>query len=351
MANKLRNVFNKKNDYIKGNVRFKDEKASKEFQKALETVYEEGKFVRVSGVESMSIRVESGAGAFPLDKHENVSDVVVGPSAEEINLDLEIDGERIEFPVGMYAYKKGSKIRTKENFVFCTEIAIDENTGMATVKIKPSLDKASNVDDVLRSIRIEIEFLKRFFNFDKTKGTEFEFTVSHFYNLYNLFEKLSYIEKTFERKFDLASLDLDDNESIKDLIELCLHVRENKVVRVYAKMTDSTGERLKILTDEPIEGRDISLTFVTGIEYSLWDEKIELHCASLLCNAIVKEIEELEDGQFRIIYGEKDDNPMYVSYRGFINLEDAKTEHSLIMEHKKDYVEAKTVEQYIDEGY
>ena len=49
--------------------------------------------------------------------------------------------------------------------------------------------------------------------------------------------------------------------------------------------------------------------------------------------------------------GWKDDNPMYISYRGFITEDEAKSECEHIMEHRKEYETAKTVIQYIEEGY
>ena len=62
-------------------------------------------------------------------------------------------------------------------------------------------------------------------------------------------------------------------------------------------------------------------------------------------------MEELEDGEIRIIYGEKESSPMYITYRGFISENEAKQELDRILENKNEYISAKTVEDYIAEGY
>ena len=55
MGNKLRNVFNKNEQFIKGTIGFKDAEAALEFREALKTVYKEGRTVPVKGVESMAV--------------------------------------------------------------------------------------------------------------------------------------------------------------------------------------------------------------------------------------------------------------------------------------------------------
>ena len=117
-------------------------------------------------------------------------------------------------------------------------------------------------------------------------------------------------------------------------------------------MNDTTGKGLRLASDdEVIIGKEISMTFIWGMEYTIWNEKVELISANLLSNAIVKSVEELENGEIRIIYGEKDSNPMYISYRGFANELEAKQELDRIFENRDEYICAKTVEEYIAEGY
>lgn len=352
MANKLKDVFNKDEHFIKGTIRFKDVSASEEFRKAIDVVHKEGRTVQINGVEAMSMGIKSGTGTFPIESFETVTDLIIGPSPDEVNLKLEVAGEELEFPVIRYQYQNGGKIQTKESFPFNTTLIFDELTQTAKVNIKPNLAKAENVDGVLRSILIEKEFLKKFFSVDLESGTGLVDALNHLDDLYKLFEKLEYVEKTFEKKFNPSSVNLDDVDSIKDLIELCLLVRDKKVIRANARMNNATGKGFRLASDdEVIVGKEISMTFIWGMEYTIWNEKVELYTANLLNNAVVKSLEELEDGEIRIIYGEKESSPMYITYRGFISENEAKQELDRILENKNEYISAKTVEDYIAEGY
>jgi len=117
-------------------------------------------------------------------------------------------------------------------------------------------------------------------------------------------------------------------------------------------MNDITGKGLRVTSDDKaIVGGDIIMTFIWELEFSLWNEKIILYAVNLLNNAIVKSIDDLEDGEIRVVYGEKESHPMYITYRGFIKEEDAKQELNRIVEKKDEYTDAKTVEEYIAEGY
>lgn len=128
-------------------------------------------------------------------------------------------------------------------------------------------------------------------------------------------------------------------------------IRDKKVIRINKKMTDSTG-RLNIASNEEIAvGEKIAMTFMGEVQYLIWNETIRLYCANLLNNAIVKSIEKLEDSQTYIVYGENEDKPMYITYRGFLTEDEARQEHDKIMENREEYENAKTVVEYIEEGY
>ena len=352
MANKLKDIFNKDENYIKGTIQFKDTSASEEFRKALDVVHKEGRPVKIGGIQAVSMGLKSGTGTFPLENYEPVTDLIVGPSLSEVTLKLVVEGEEIDFPVDRYRIENGVGIQTKASFPFSTIIKFDETTQTAKVSIKTKLEKVPNVEEALHSIILEKEFLKKFFGSNLEKGTGLWETFNHLDGLYKIFEKLKYVEEKFGKEFELASINLDNTQSIKDLIEICLLIRDNKVLRSNAKINDITSKELRLASDdEVIVGRDILMTFIWELEFSLWNEKIILYSINLLNNAIVKSIDDLEDGEIRVVYGEKESHPMYITYKGFIKEEDAKQELNRIVENKDEYTEAKTVEEYVSEGY
>lgn len=54
----------------------------------------------------------------------------------------------------------------------------------------------------------------------------------------------------------------------------------------------------------------------------------------------VRKIEQISDSQVKILYGNAEDNPMFISYTGFMTKQEAIDEMGHIMEHKEEYTEA-----------
>ena len=100
MANKLRQVFNKTDSLMNGQIYFKNQEAHEEFFKALKKVFQSGEAIHVGGIEKVSVSLNSGAHGFPInDEMGHILDFVVGPSLEKKEFPIEIDGERYILPL------------------------------------------------------------------------------------------------------------------------------------------------------------------------------------------------------------------------------------------------------------
>lgn len=71
----------------------------------------------------------------------------------------------------------------------------------------------------------------------------------------------------------------------------------------------------------------------------------------MLSSAIIKKVKEDEDGTIKILYGDTDDRPMYITYTGFKTIDEAQHEMKSIMDHKEEYEEAMTVSEYLVKHY
>lgn len=348
MANKLREVFSKKESYINGAIKFNDTDSRRTFITALETVFKEGKTIGINGVDGISMRVESGTGTLPVENYTNVTDILVGPSKEPFNIKLECNGEIIDFTLSCYKIEKAFVIETPYNFIISTKIIVEEETNKAKISIRPEIEKASDVESVLKSICIEEKLLKDYFFASEDQKENLDMIFEYLSSIRELFDKLRFIENTFNIKFIPAAININEGESQRDLYEIYLLLIEKKVVRINAKITDTISGNYKFAQNEtPIEGKEISMTFIGNVEYYLWGQKLKLYSANLVNNVVVNAVETLEDGQFRILYRERESNPMYISYRGFITEEEAREELKHIMNSKDEYINAKTISQYM----
>ena len=130
-----------------------------------------------------------------------------------------------------------------------------------------------------------------------------------------------------------------------------LHISEMSWGRVEnPKKVFKTGEKLTVLIKE-INGDKIALTFIGSIEFSFLKQSVTLHTANLLINALVKDIQKCDDGTVRVLYGDTDSKPMYISFSAFQTSEEAKQESETIMQHESIYVNALTSNAYITQYY
>ena len=78
---------------------------------------------------------------------------------------------------------------------------------------------------------------------------------------------------------------------------------------------------------------------------------VTLHTANLLVNALVKDIQECDDGTVKILYGDTDSKPMYISFSAFKTKEEAEQEGDNILQHDEVYINALTSNAYINQFY
>lgn len=153
MSNKLKDIFSKNDQLIKGTIKFKDAKAAQDFANALETVYKNGEAKRVEGIQSMSLKIQSGASTFPFSYTEDLGKLVVGPSPYIKSLNLKINDEVIPFLTECCLIKNGYIIQTPRDFIMHTKIIFDYTEHTAKVSIKPEVDAAPDISTVLKSIK------------------------------------------------------------------------------------------------------------------------------------------------------------------------------------------------------
>lgn len=312
---------------------------------------EEGKAVRVKGINSVETLVRNREMEYPIDGNNNICDFIVLPSTEEVFFELDTDyGER-KFVLKRYRINKGIVLQTYENAIVCLKIFFEKDTMKSKISYHIQLENAKNVKELIESYSIVLSFFNKFFKEDIKKsenGTAIKNMKQYFEESIEKYKKLEFVEKEFGVTFEPKVL-LQNEEAWIDLEELYLALKEKEVIRLNVSVKDmgTTGMKVSQQADDIKVGSKLDITFVTNIEYSLWNININLFVASLLTNAIVKEINEGKDGEIKILYGDEDSRPMFLSYKGF-KTEEAREEMNNIMNHKDDYINALTVAGHIN---
>lgn len=352
MSNKLKSVFSKDEISFGGKINFKNQESYENFIMALETVQEEGGCVSVKGVDSVGTLIRKGKSEYLINENDKIYDFVIAPSTDEVSFELDTACGKKMLIFKRYWINKGVVLQTPQNAIIYIKIFLEKDSLKCKINYQIHLDKAKTIKELSENYNIVLSFFNRLFRDDIIKSDnciDIKNIKIYFAKSIERYKKLEYIEKEFGVTF--VPKDLAQNEdSWMDLEELYLALKEKEVIRLNAKVndTETAGMKINHQIDSIKVGDAIDITFITEIYYFLWNVKITLFSANLLSNAIVKEIKEASDGEIKILYGNEDSRPMYISYMGFKTETEAKEEMKEIMNHKEDYMNALTVMGYIN---
>ena len=358
MPNKIKDIFSDDMFNINGTLRFSDDEAYKNFLSALEIAYAEGRVVPVEGVTSVATTVGHLGAKFPLEEHTNITQFFVGPAVETVPITLDVDGEEKTITLLRSRTKDKVILRSEPDSIVTFNFTFLLGENRHTVNYKVQFEKAKSIREVADSFSIAAALLAHLYsredNTPAENGKVSLSDVKEYFRCYkSFFKRLSAIESKLAISISPSLLNDLPREEQKDIDELYLLLCEKKVVRLDAKLTstDSTSVAMN-RTETPLSiGSKIALTFLSSIEFNFLKQTVTLHTANLLVNALVKDIQESDDGTVKILYGDTDSKPMYISFSAFETSEEAKQESDTILQRDEIYVNALTSNAYINQYY
>lgn len=336
-----------------GKISFESSEAHNRFIEAARIAYAEGKCVGVTGIESLKTFLQYGDASYPISNIHNIKDFTIEVSKEDKVFEIETPNfgkQKIKFK--LYSLIDKIVMETEGNHCFYIKISILEDNKVNVVcNIQP--EKANTVEEVAKDCSIANEFIRYFFkdaievenkqdrDLIKKLNNCFEIAANHFI-------KLLKVQEVLGIEF-VPALETDWDEKVQDIEELYLLLIQKKVLRLNAKLTctEATGAVVENPLKIPEIGHSIDITFSSQYEYEICGQKFLVYTASLLTNAIIVSVEKREDGKYRIIYGDKDTEPMFISHSAFVTQEEANAEMKNIMNHVDDYKNAEGLEKYL----
>lgn len=359
MPNKLKDTFSDKPFEINIKLGFDDQNNSTAFSKALEAVWSEGRSVRVDGQASIETKIQDGNHMYPFEAPvDKITNIVVAPSKETVEVPLEINNVQGR-KMTLLRWRTRDKIilESLENtsIYFKIEFLVGTHKTNFTFKQQPNISK--NIFDIVQEYDDFLKFLNNMFikqdtinqdtevSNDLTKINDMRKAMSATHSLYS---KLLNIEDIMGIPFDPSKITHNDEffEAISEIHSLII---EKKVVRMKNAIKDFANQEMSIVENDIDikEGQKILLTFTNQIKYELLGEKIIVYTANALINAVVVDIIR-ENNIIKSVKYEGDENePMFISFSGFLSEEDATIEQQKIIEKIKQYEQAKTVFEYI----
>ena len=355
MPNLLKSIFSNDNIKYEGTLVFKDHDSQKKFYEALETAYKEGRAVNVDGVESISTNVNSNDSSYPIESHDQICKFMVFPSFDYLPFEVTVDGEKKSITLIRKDLRDRIVLETVPNSVVTLSLSfLKENIHKAHISFTKHYENAKTVKDVSEGLKIAVSVLSFFFGKGNTSSTEKESitlpdVIDHFQLSSVLFERLSAIEEELGITIPPTELNSISSENIADINELFVLICQKKTMRTSFKLTSMDAANLlkNEESEKPLLGSELFLTFRGKLEYELLGKTISLHTVCAAINAVVKEI-IYGEGTVKIIYGDTDTKPMYVSIKAFKTEDEATIEAADALSHKEDYITAKTCREYLN---
>jgi len=358
MANKIKDIFSNDMFGVEGKIDFKDKESYENYLAKLEEVYNEGNAVEIEGVSSITTSISQNGMNFPFDIVSEPVSVVIAPSVEPVILSVKVNNENREMKFNRSETRYNVTLKSDPDAIVYFQLTLLKNEKKQIIKYEIQLEKAKTIDDIIDGFCLAEAFFIWLFEqsenpLDEKDSVMIQNIIKYFHNQQRFFERLNAISK----EFNLSSL----IDKIKDLTseeqhaidELYLLICEHKIVRLNGKFTydETTSITFNDKTADLNVGNNLDLTYLETCEYSFLGQTVKIYTANLFTNLIIKDIRTESDGSTKVLYGDIDSKPMFVSFSAYKTEEEASEECKTIIEHVKDYKDAEYSNVYIQKYY
>ena len=340
MSNKLKQLFSEEGEKYTETITFNDFESYKAFGEALEKVYSTGQSQIIEGVKSIQSSLVDGDSKYPIDSEYSIIQVVIGLCADLIHWPVQVDNHTVNIEF----YKKNSK-----NFIELTSVKKDIFDITITVYIKENKtvfkynlypEKAKNIIELIREYKTVKALIMSLFK-NRTDIPEYKDMVSFFSHSICYLERLHELEQVL--KINILPSETE-NEEDKDLVieKLYLLLVKQKKIR--------SNDRLNFIKADVFGGnigQEVFTAYTDKIGYNLFGQTITVYIVNSIFNAIVSEIDDVEDKSKKVYFSDTDAKPMYRVYSGFLSQKDAIEEQNNIRFKIQEYKEAKKIDEYL----
>lgn len=357
MANKLNDVFSNKAPTFVGSLRFENPEAHKAFLAALKEVLEEGEPRNINGVSTITANLNGGGGQYPLPSaknitQKNITQMSLALSTDTITIPLNTQRGQEDLLINRRFTKSAVILQNDENSIVRIKLEFNNESSLFTFSLEPQYHNAKTIEDVINSLDVTRCLLRELITTDALNSPDDEGdllrnTLQSFAESKHFFERLHALEQELKITFDTATIENSETNE-REIEELYLLLIEKKVIRLNAKLTatEATGITLRPGAKPPEMGSSIDLTFTQSHEYDLYGQKFPIYTANLLSNAVLKKLVK-SGGTTKILYGDTDSQPMYISSSAFKTKADAIAELAAVMDHKEKYTDALTLADHL----
>ena len=358
MANKIRDIFSDGMFSLESQIRFKNKESYNDFQALLEKVYDDGNSYQAKGIDSMSISIQQNGKKYPLEEHTNISGFVVGPAVESVSIPLLVNNLEKEITFTRYETRDKVVVKSMPDAIICFQFDFSKTANKHSVTFNAQLEKAKTLDEIIESYLIaETLFDKLFVAKEQPAEDNQIITIwnikQRFHNYSRFYGRIHALAEEFNLSISPSRIKSLSAEEQQTIDELYLLLVDKKTVKLNGKLSydDSTSFTVNSPSSDITVGKSYKLVFLGTRDYTILDQTVKIYTANLLSNMIVREIKKESDGSTKVLYGDVDSNPMFISYSAYKTEADASIECKSIVDHEDNYTMAEYSNVYIQQYY
>ena len=336
MVNRLKSIFSNTPLEVEQKIEFQDRESYEKFMQALRNASESGEWEEVTGNIEGQIFAKIGEYFYPISKESTFNKLKIRLTSLQLPISTEKQNEKIY--ANFHKEKDLIVIESIEDLVKLRITLFPNDEAKITYSF--NLEEAKCIEDIVKNFKNAITLLDYVFKeaddlYGSDEATEEVLTLKdfkiRFHNACVFWEKVGALEQKTKKKFDLSQIEIS-NDIIKLVEELYYLLVENKIIRLDAKLSDGKIEGKKKKNDDDFlkEGVPFSITFLNTYTYFLAGNEIKVYAVNYLLDAVIKEIHQADGEIFEVIYGDSETSPMYISFTGFLEENEAKREHEFL---------------------
>lgn len=357
MGNKLADIFSDR-EIVRGKINFYTNEDKIRFNEALTAAVERGEVSKVNGIRSIFDIVSDGIGDYPLDIHNNVKEMWIGPSIDQFPVELKtISSISKKILFNRICLKDSTKIALLPGEIVSIVMELNRNTLTTHFEYKVTPQKAKSMSELAEAFSDAFGVLEYLFKPDNEitspESADAIQSIKAFFRIsYDYIKMMLGLENKYSINFDPKRIDELSN-CAKDIEELYYLVCEKKKIRYDAEISSFETKNVEFTSAGSqafFVGNKISVTFTQERVFSVLGENLTAYTANIFFNSIIKEIlEDKNTGQKNILYSGTDLKPLYVTYSGYLTEAEAREELKLITSKSEEYSKAKTIAEYHQE--
>lgn len=283
---------------------------------------------------------------------------MIGPAIEDIPITLLVDGQEKEIKLFRSETKDAVTVKSGPDAIIFFQLIFSKNENKHTVKYNVQIEKAKTIEEIVESYLVTKALFEKLFITDKPiSGKKDALTIheviQYFYYQASFYNRLLAVLHEFDLSISTSILKGLTTEEQRCIDELYLLICDHKIVRLSGNFTydESTSITFNDKTADLNVGNNLDLTYLETCEYSFLGQSVIIFTANFFTNLIIKDITTESDGSTKVLYGDIDSKPMYVSFSAYKTEEEASEECKTIIEHVEDYKNAEYSNVYIRKYY